>query len=151
MGLATMTLEMRTPEEHRERLHDLVKATRSAIVLSYAPGDPLDGRPMLLVRVDDDTTMYLATALDGSRYNELVNGTRVTVMLQGAGYALFTGKARISRDRALIGALWTDAWKQWSYGPKDARNAVVIVTPLEGSYWEATTRHSYVYQLDDDR
>src|SRR5678815_2873925 len=27
MGLGTMTLEMRTPEEHRERLHELVKAT----------------------------------------------------------------------------------------------------------------------------
>jgi general stress protein 26 len=149
MGLATATIEMRLPEEHRERLHELVKATRAVIVLSCTPGDQIDGKLMALVKTDDDTTMYLATSLDGKQVAEIERGPRVTVVLQGAGYALFSGEARISRDRTLIDELWTDAWKQWAHGKSDRSIAIVIVSPIEGSYWEATDRHSYVYRMLD--
>ena len=151
MGLSTATIEMRAPEEIRERLHELVKATRTVIVLSCTPDDPsgdqIDGRPMALVRTGDDTTMYLATALDVKQAAELERASRVTVVVQGADYAMFTGEARVSRDRALIDELWTKAWRQWFRGKSDPAIAIVIVTPIEGSYWEDTERHSYLYRL----
>ena len=151
MGLATATIEMQNPEETRERLHDLVKATRTVIVLSGTAGSAIDGRPMALVKVADDTTMFLATALDAAQAEELEHNERVTVVLQGAGYALFTGVARVSRARALIDELWTDAWRQWARAKSDPALAVVIVEPIEGSYWESTVRQTYVYRLLEDR
>ena len=147
MGLATSTLEMRIPEEHRERLHDLVKATKMVIVLSGSSGDQIDGKPMPLVRTSDDTTMYLATSLDVKQVEEIERDPRVTVVLQGAGYALFAGEARISRDRRLIEELWSDSWKQWFHGTSDRTIAIMIISPIEGSYWEGTVRHSYVYRF----
>jgi len=149
MGIATATLEMQNPEYTREKLHGLVKETRTVIVLSAGAGAGLDGRPMALVRTRDDTTMVLATSLDATQAEELERNPRVTVVLQGAGYALFTGEARISRDRIAINELWTDAWRQWSHGKHDPTLAVVTVEPIEGSYWEATDRHSYMYRLVD--
>ena len=152
MGISTATIEMRTPEVIRERLHELVKATRTVIVLSCAPeepageGDQIDGRPMALVKTGDDTTMYLATALDAKQAAELERA-RVTVVVQGADYALFSGEARVSRDRALIDELWAPSWRQWCRGKRDPAIAIVIVTPIEGSYWEDTNRHSYMFRL----
>lgn len=158
MGLSTATIEMRAPEEHRERLHDLVKATRTVIVLSYTPqdrladvdvpsGDSIDGKPMALVKTGDDTTMYLATSLDAKQAEELERAPRVTVVVQGTDYALFSGEAKVSRDRELIDQLWTNAWRQWARNKRDPAIAIVIVTPIEGSYWEDSIRHSYLYRL----
>jgi general stress protein 26 len=152
MGIATATIEMRSPEEHRERLHDLVKATRTVVVLASgtpADAEPIDGRPMALVRTDDDTTMYLATSLE-VRPGEAERSHRITLVLQGAGYALFSADARITRDRALIHELWSEAWRPWSRGRSDPSLAIVVVAPIEGSYWEGTDRHAYVYRLVDD-
>ena len=142
-----MTLEMRTPEEHRERLHELVKATRTVVVLSGTPGDEIDGKPMTLVRTGDDTTMYLASVFDAEQVAALERSARVTVVLQGAGYAVFSGDARISRDRTLIDELWTDAWTRWSRGKWDPSLGILIVSPIEGSYWEGSDRHSYLYRF----
>ena len=149
MGLATMTVEMRTPEEHRERLHELVKATRTAVVLSGTPGDEIDGKPMAMARTGDDTTMYLASSFDAEQVAALDRGARVTVVLQGAGYAVFSGEARITRDRGLIDELWSDSWTQWARGKWDPSLGIMIVSPIEGSYWEGTDRHSYLYRLVD--
>ena len=150
MGFAA-TLEMQTPETTRERLHELVKSTRTVILLSCAAEgaerDQIDGRPMALVKTGDDTTMYLATSFDVKQAEELERAPRVTVVLQGAGYALFSGDAKMSRDRKLIDELWTDEWLQWFRGKWDPTIAIVTVSPIEGSYWEASARQSYMYRL----
>src|SRR5258708_21286014 len=100
MGFATATIEMQAPEEHRERLHDLVKATRTVLVLSWGRGDGgerIVGRPMALLRTADDTTMFVGTSLDARQLADLQRDPRVTVALQRAGYALFDAEAMISR------------------------------------------------------
>lgn len=150
MGIATATIEMRAPEETRERLHELVKETHQVIVLHATPGSSIDGRPMTLARAGDDTTMYLATLLEPSQAEELTASPRVTVVLQGTAYALFTGEATISRDRALIGELFKDSWLTWTRGKQDPALAVMMVSPIEGSYWEGSDRQSYMYRLVDD-
>jgi general stress protein 26 len=149
MGLSTATIEMRSPEEHRERLHELVKATRTVIVLPSTPGDQFDGQPMWLVRTGDDTTMYLAASLDGKQAASFETGSRVTVVVQGVGYAVFSGEVRLSRDRRLIDELWNESWRAWCYGKNDRTIAIIIVLPIEGSYWEGAERHSYLYRLVD--
>ena len=167
MALSAATIEMKTPEEIRERLHELVKSTRTVIVLSCTaegnePGererahpqrdrehDLIDGRPMALVKTGDDTTMYVAAPFDASQAKELERAPRVTVVVQGADYALFSGEARLSRDRTLINELWTEAWLQWFRGKWDPSIAVLVISPIEGSYWEATDRHSYLYRLEE--
>lgn len=146
MGIAN-TMQIHTPEEHRERLHEMVKAAQAVMVLSCTSARGPGGRLMALVQTGDDTTMYVATSLDRAQAAELRSSPRVTVVVPGAGLAVFTAEAQISRDRGLIDELWTSAWNHWFRGKSDPSLAIVILTPLEGSYWAAMDQHSYVYRL----
>ncbi len=155
MGIATATIEMRAPEEHRERLHEIVKAASMVMLLARGAGRPgggagcdaIDGRPMALVRTDDDTTMYVTTSLDAGQVGELERDPRVTVVVPGAGYALFIAEAQVSRDRRLLDDLWRASWNQWFRRKSDPSITIIVLSPIEGSYWEAKDRHSYVYRL----
>jgi general stress protein 26 len=60
---------------------------------------------------------------------------------------VFKAEARISRDRRLVDALWTQAWNHWFRGKSDPSLALIILSPIEGSYWEGMDQHSYVYRL----
>jgi general stress protein 26 len=160
MGMLTATIEMRSPEELRERLHDLVKATRMVLVMSCAPGPralgrtsgtagtaEIDGMPMTLVRVADDSTLYAALALDAKHEDALERDSRVMVVVPGAEYALFTAEALVSRDRALIESLWDESWRRWFRGKSDPAIAIVVLSPIEGSFWEDGERQQYIYRL----
>src|SRR5215831_15128565 len=124
MGFATSTIEMRTPEEHRERLHLLVKAARRVLVLSSdrRPGasraapNELDPWSVELARTGDDTTMYVVGALDRRDAAALTSGPTVTVVVPGDDCAVFAAEAVVSRDRALIDELWSEAWRAWCHG-----------------------------------
>jgi hypothetical protein len=201
MGIATATIEMRAPEEHRERLHEIVGAATTVMVLSRGAGKPdaIDGRPMELVQTGDDTTMYVATSLDDEQAAQLERDPQVTVVVPGAGYALFTAEARISRDRQSRNAGGGDpdgdaggagvlprgidrqsqiagggdpdgdagtaggvprcidrrlledrsagSGTRLRHDRSDPSRTIVVLSPIEGSYWEAGDRHSYVYRL----
>ena len=140
MGLATATIEMQSPEEHRERLHELLKATRTVMVLSAGcdGGERIVGQPMALLRTGDDTTMYVAAALDARQVAELTRERQVTVVVHGACYALFEGEATITRDGTL---------SEESQGRMDAASAVLVVSPIAGAYWDGANRYSYLYRL----
>ena len=145
MPLGTATIEFQNPEEHRERLHELVKATRAVLVLSCGCDDRIVGQPMVLLRTDDDTTMYVATALDADQAATLSRDPRVTVVV-GAGSALFDAEVAVSRDRGLLDGLRGDAWKLWGRSKSDPQLKVLVISPIEGAYWEGPRRHSYQYR-----
>ncbi|HEU4735302.1 MAG TPA: pyridoxamine 5'-phosphate oxidase family protein [Kofleriaceae bacterium] len=159
MGIATTTLEMRSPEEHRERLHEIVKAASTVMVLSRAASQrdargAIEGQPMRLVRTADDTTMYVAAWLEAEQADELERAAQVTVVVPGACFALITAEARICRDRPLLDELGPDLGpglgsnaRRHSAGAPDPTLTIVVLLPFEGSYWDAGDRHSYVYRL----
>jgi general stress protein 26 len=140
---------MRAPEEHRERLHEIVKAASTVMVLARGAGgrDAIDGRPMALVRTGDDTTMYVAASLDVAQVDALERDPQVTVVVPGAAYALFTAQAQIARDRRVLEDVWSDRSKQRFRGKSDPSIAIIVLSPIVGSYWEASGRHSHVYRL----
>ena len=102
---------------------------------------------MPLVRTADDTTMYVATALDASHAETLERDPRVMVVVPGEDYALFTADATVSRDRALIDSLWDESWRRWFRSKSDPSIAIIVLSPIEGTYWEDGDRQQYVYRL----
>jgi len=145
MALGTATIQMQCPEQHRERLHDLVKATRAVLVLSCSSGERVVGQPMLLLRTADDTTLYVATALDADELVTLASDPRVTVVV-GAGAALFDAEAVVLRERELLDGLPREAWKLWGRKKSDPSIKVLEIRPIEGAYWAGSCRHSYQYR-----
>src|SRR5262245_25275669 len=100
MGITTATIEMQSPEEHRERLHDLLRATHTVLVLGWGrAGDaPIGGRRMRLLHTDDDTTMHVEARLDAEELAALTRQSRVAVAVHGSCLALFDAEASISRS-----------------------------------------------------
>jgi len=156
MGIATATIEMQTPEEHRERLHDLVTAVRTVLVLSSEYGNEgrnegrderIVAQPMALLHTTDDTTMYVATLLDARQVAELTRDPRVTVVVQGGDCAIFDAEATISRDRRLVDGLASAWWKSWWRDLPDRSISLLVISPIEGAYWDGPHRHAYQYRL----
>jgi len=145
MGLSTATIEMQSPEEHRERLHDLVKAARTVLVLHGAGDDRVVGQPMALLRTGDDTTLYVAASLDPDQRAALARSTRVTVVVPDGSCAMFDAEAAVSRDRALLDRLDSEVWTLW--GRRRADLTVLVISPIEGAYWQGGRRHGYQYRL----
>ena len=144
MGLATATIEMQAPEEHRERLHDLVKAARTVLVLSSGrAGERAVEQPMALLRTGDDTTMYVATSLDPRQLAALARDPRVTVALQGTGCAVFDAEIAIVHDRGLVQGLLDGLGREW----RRLSTAILVLTPIEGAYWSGARRYAYQYRL----
>ena len=141
MGLSTATIEMQSPEQHRERLHELVKAARTVLVLHCDRDDRIAGQPMALLRTGDDTTLYVAASLDAAQRSALARPSRVMVVVPEASCAMFDAEAVIARDRALD----DDARKVGR--SKDPSAAVLVISPIEGVYWQAERRHAYQYRV----
>ena len=125
MGTARPTAEMQTPEQHRERLHEIVKSARTVMLLSHGADHEISGRPMALIRTDDDTTMYLVSPIDSQEILEIDRECRVSISIQvNDAFAMFDGEARISQDRGLIDELWNDTWSAWFDGKDDPAIAI---------------------------
>ncbi|HEX7836792.1 MAG TPA: pyridoxamine 5'-phosphate oxidase family protein [Kofleriaceae bacterium] len=150
MKSATATIEMQTPEQHRERLHDLVTAVRTVLVMSRGRGrggERIVAQPMALVRTTDDTTMHVATLLEARQVAELARDPRVTVVVQGLDCAVFDAEARISRDRRLVDGLAGEWWKSWWRDMPDRSVSILVISPIAGSYWDGPHRYAYQYRL----
>jgi len=140
-----------SPQDHRDRLHELVKAATTVMLLSHGEGSAIVGRPMAVARVDDDTTLYLVTAVDSKKVDEITRDPRVSVAVQtGHSFVMLDGECRVSQDRQLIDTLWQDGWKPWFAGGKtDPTIAILVVTPNQGSYWDGGLGNglSYLYRM----
>ncbi len=121
------------------------------MLLSHGKDSKIEGRPMALVKIDDDTTIYLVTGIDSKKVADIVREPRVSVSVQARdGFVILDGEVLISQDRSLIDALWEDSWKVWfPDGAQDPTIAILIVTPNEGTYWNQDLGHtlSYLYRM----
>ena len=137
-------------DEAKAKLHDIVESSRTVLLLTHGEDHKIVGRPMSLVRADDDSTIYLVSGIGTKKVSEIEHDSRVTVAIQnGEGIAMIDGNARVSQDRALIEKLWSDSWKVWfPRGKEDPDIAILVVEPLEGTYWDQDIGHglSYLYR-----
>lgn len=147
MGTLSTTTQVENPEANREKLHAIIQGSRSVVLLSHGEAGKIEGRPMELVRADDDSTIYLVTGIDTKKVAEVERDPRVTIAIQNAeGTAMVSGLIRVSQDRALIDELWEDSWKAWfAEGKQDPTIAILVVTPNEGTYWERGVSHGLSY------
>lgn len=150
-GMGTATPTTTTPEQHRDRLLEILKDSTTVMLLSHGEGHRIMGRPMRLVRTDDDATLYLVTSVDTQKVDELGRDPRVSISVQNRdAIAIVDGEARVSQDRSLIDELWTDAWKTWfPDGKSDTSIAILVISPTEGTYWEQGFGHglSYMFRM----
>jgi general stress protein 26 len=93
--------------QDKKHLEELLKHFHTAMLVTHTDGADLRARP-------------LAVTLQDSRRYVSIGGT-----------------ARITRDRALIDRLWSEAWKLWfPEGKDDPDLCIVEITPHQAEYWD---------------
>ena len=88
----------------------------------------------------DGKRVWFFTEADSPKVGEIQRNPRVNlayVSPEKNTYVSLAGRARLSRDRARINALWSDAMKAFFPGGKDDPNLVLLeVTLRSAEYWE---------------
>ena len=129
----------RDDAKHHARLREILDDAGTVMMVTRV-GDALASRPMAVVRVDDDATMYFATGASTGKVADLEADPRVDLFFQSKRqFATVHGRVALRRDRALIDELWTASWKLWfPEGKDDPEIVVLVVTPEGGEYWDQT-------------
>jgi general stress protein 26 len=124
--------------EDRQHLEELLKHFHTAMLVTHTEGAGLRARPLTLAAAHENGRLFFATCVASSKVAELERTPEVLVTLQNSRrYVSIGGTARITRDRALIDRLWSEAWKLWfPKGKDDPELCIVEVTPHEAEYWD---------------
>jgi general stress protein 26 len=128
------------PDQNTKHLFELIASFSTAMLVTHALDGSLRARPLSVAKPHGDGRVYFSTSIDSPKVLELDADPRVVITFQDGGrYVSLSGTAEISRDRALVDALWSELWKVWFPGGKDDPTlAIIAVTPSEGEYWDQT-------------
>ncbi len=126
-----------------EKIGELVKDIRMAMMSSVAPNGSISSRPMATQNEPFNGTLWFLTRGSSEKVDELQHDSHVTLNYADPGnskYIALKGKATISHDRARIKELWNPIYKAWfPKGEDDPDIAVLRVDITEGDYWEASS------------
>lgn len=123
----------------RERLLDILKTFRNAMLVTQAEDGSLRSRPMALMKVEQDSgNVWFMTNIDSGKIDEIATHPEVNVTLQEERKFLsLSGTASIVRRREKIHELWTEEAKVFfPKGKDDPDIALIRVRPIEGEYWD---------------
>ena len=97
-------------------------------------------RPMGALEVDDAGKLWFLSASDSHKNAEIEQNPLVWLFFQGSehsGFATLHARARITRDKSRIKALWKPIMKTWfTQGEEDPRISAIAVEPVSGYYWD---------------
>jgi general stress protein 26 len=147
-----MSKTMLSSSEKRERLRQCMHGFATAMLVTRTEDGGLRSRPLSVVHDDDDPdTLYFSTAIDSPKVREIEADPRVNVSMQdGRRFVSVTGTARLVKDRALIEKLWSETWRVWFPAGKDDPSLyILVVSPSEAAYWDATGLEgvSYFFEM----
>lgn len=122
-------------------LADLIDGIEVAMLTTRANDGSLVSRPLQTLKADASGDLCFFTAADSRKVDELLADPRVNLAYVHIGkqrYLSVRGTASVSRDRALIDALWSFEQAAFFPGGKDDPNLVVLrVRVRDADYWEA--------------
>lgn len=131
-----MSSKTQQPDMTRDRLVDLVKGQRVAMLCSADNDGALHSRPMTVLKLDADSVFwFFCEPAAGEPEQRAVNLAFVDEAR--ALQVSVSGQARIVRDRGQIRALWTAMARPWFPDGVDSPNlALLAVTPDHVAYWD---------------
>ena len=145
--------QVQSPEEKREHLHAMMKALPNVMLGTYenvGVRPLLRSRPMHVSQIDDDTSIWVVTALDGDAAKQ-VDACDVAVVCAQSGmrYVSINGRAAVVSDRVKLAALWTPMHQVWfPNGPQDPNAVLIHFVPTEAELWDVSGASVFRYLFD---
>ena len=126
-----------TPD--RQRVLEIARDARIAMVTSLSDAGELHSRPMTPQLVGDDAAIWFLVAADTDQARDISARPEVNVAFSESGSWLsVAGHAQVLDDRARINEFWSSASEAWfPEGPDDPRLRVLKVSGVSAEYWAA--------------
>lgn len=134
-----------------EKLGELIKDIRIAMVTTVQVDGTLHTRPLAALKYDNDGQLWFYTAIDSAKVDEVSNDVRASVAFADTvadKYVAASGTADIVNDRRRIHDLWTTFAKPWfPKGPDDPNLALLRVHVERAEYWTSTGKVAYLFNV----
>ena len=128
-----------TPEEVTDRVWELAEKIDICMFTTWN-GHGQRSRPMSARPRRDEGAIYFLADVAGEKNAEVEAYPTVSLAWADTGkyrFAVVSGQARISNDRAKIAELWSDMDKAWWEDENDPSIRLVTVTPERGEIWDS--------------
>ncbi len=130
--------------EGLQKIGELIKDIRIAMLTTAAPDGSFDSRPMATQKVEEfDGTVWFLTRGESGKVEEIEENSHVSLIYADSGdakYVTVKGLASVSKDRAKIHELWNSMYKAWfPQGEDDPNISVLRIDVQEAEYWEASS------------
>ncbi len=126
-------------QDQQEKVRDLVKSTRVAMLTSIGPDGALISKPMATQDVEFDGDVWFIAERASETVRNITANPRVNVSYAGrSSWVSLSGTASVVDDQARLAELWntfTDAWMEG--GPDNPNNVLVKVDADTAEYWDS--------------
>ncbi|RJL72818.1 pyridoxamine 5'-phosphate oxidase family protein [Acinetobacter radioresistens] len=134
-----------TEHENREKLWELIKNVRFAMISHQTETHEIHAQPMTMLnseRMDEDQNVYFILK-DTNDIVQAVEAGRNQFGLAFSKpsddiYVSISAHGEISTDRALIDKLWNPWAENWFDGKDDPSVRVLVAKAVSAEYWNVT-------------
>ena len=127
--------------QHLEKIAELVKNTRIAMLTTLNPNGHFHSRPMATMDVEFDGTVWFFTAKSSPKVQEIEADSRVNVAYSNPekqNYVSLAGRAELVLDRALNEKYWNPAFEAWFKDGLDDPELSLLKIEIESAeYWDS--------------
>lgn len=129
-------------QDDREKLYELAKEVRIAMMTTLESDGSLHVRPMGNREADEQGNFWFFAAKDESVAKNIAANPQVALGFsdpRGNTYVSISGTAELNDSRAMIEELWTPYLEAWFPKGKTDPNIVLIkVDPQRGEFWDSS-------------
>lgn len=130
-------------EEGLQKIGDLIKDIRMAMLTTAAEDGSFDSRPMATQKFEHfDGTVWFLTRAESGKLQEITENSHVSLIYADSAdskYITVKGFASTSRDQAKIHEMWNPMYKAWfPEGENDPSIRILRVDVTEAEFWDAS-------------
>jgi len=130
-----------THTESIEKVRDLIKGIRIALLTTSEADGTLRSRPMGTQEAEFDGDLWFFTKKDSAKIDEIAADPQVNVSYSDPGkmsYVSVSGTARMVEDKAKMKELWQPTLKMWfPDGLDDPEITLLKVEVSQAEYWDS--------------
>ena len=145
-------MEIRNDQAAKDKLVDLIKDAKIAMLTTRHQNGSMHSRPMGTIDAKFDGHLWFFTYEDNELVEDVKTVPDVNVSYSDEGkqnYVSVTGQVEVLKDPAKVKELWSEPMRTWfPKGADDPRIAILQINVHRAQYWDApssTMLYAYGY------
>lgn len=126
--------------DDREKLYDMIKKVRIAMLTTIEADGSLHTRPMANQEADENGNLWFFAEKGSAVETNVRANPQVALGFSdpgGSDYVAISGTGTLTDDRATIDAKWNDVLTAWfPQGKDDPKIVLLKVDPSKGEFWD---------------